>query len=313
MRFGNDWNRLQQVADYRMARKTLRTGAIGSIIMGAIALGIGVMPPLTWMPVAIGLTLLGTGLWNMLRPSPAGIVIDGLTLILVGATNILGSLGGGGTTLWVKLGIFQLYWGGVGIMRFKEFRNALGFHPQDTELKALDDLIQTVEKAKVKEAQDTIEFTTTGFHAKVWRGRLDDQGALLIQMGQRAEGVAKLRYRLGQEPRDVNARVNLAIALIEDGRPGEAIAELEHALRVKPDSVPALTSLGRALLAEGRAQPAQAVFERALRIDATDPVAHLGLARAHLARGDRAAAREQIPVLDRLDPRLARILEQEIR
>jgi Flp pilus assembly protein TadD len=138
-------------------------------------------------------------------------------------------------------------------------------------------------------------------------------GPLLIQMGQRAEGVAKLRYRLGQEPRDVNARVNLAIALIEDGRPGEAIAELEHALRVKPDSVPALTSLGRALLAEGRAQPAQAVFERALRIDATDPVAHLGLARAHLARGNRAAAREQIPVLDRLDPRLARILEQEIR
>ena len=138
-------------------------------------------------------------------------------------------------------------------------------------------------------------------------------GPILIQMGRRAEGVAKLRYRLDREPRDVTARVNLAIALIEDGRPGEAIAELEQALRVKPDSVPALTSLGRALLAEGRAEPAQAAFERALRSDPADPVAHLGLARAHLARGDRAAAREQIPLLDRLDPRLARILEQEIR
>ena len=138
-------------------------------------------------------------------------------------------------------------------------------------------------------------------------------GPILIQMGRRAEGVAKLRYRLGREPHDVTARVNLAIALIEDGRPGEAIAELEQALRVKPDSVPALTSLGRALLAEGRAEPAQTAFERALRINAADPVAHLGLARAHLARGDRAAAREQIPLLDRLDPRLARILEQEIR
>jgi Flp pilus assembly protein TadD len=138
-------------------------------------------------------------------------------------------------------------------------------------------------------------------------------GPILIQMGRRAEGVAKLRYRLAREPRDVTARVNLAIALIEDGRPGEAIDEVEQALRVKPDSVPALTSLGRALLAEGRAEPAQAAFERALRINAVDPVAHLGLARAHLARGDRAAAREQIPVLDRLDPRLARMLEQEIR
>ena len=138
-------------------------------------------------------------------------------------------------------------------------------------------------------------------------------GPILIQMGRRAEGVATLRYRLSREPHDVTARVNLAIALIEDGRSGEAIAELEQALRVKPDSVPALTSLGRALLAEGRAEPAQAAFERALRINAVDAVAHLGLARAHLARGDRAAAREQIPLLDRLDPRLGRILEQEIR
>ncbi len=138
-------------------------------------------------------------------------------------------------------------------------------------------------------------------------------GPLLIQMGRRSEGLTQLRYRLGHNPRDVNARVNLGIALIEDGCPGQAIVELEQALRVKPDSVPALTSLGRALLAEGRVEPAQTVFERALRINAADPVAHLGLARTHLARGDRAAAQEQIPILDRLDPRLARILEQEIR
>ena len=138
-------------------------------------------------------------------------------------------------------------------------------------------------------------------------------GPLLIQMGRRPEGLAKLRYRLGHNPRDVNARVNLGIAFIEDGRPGEAIVEIEQALRVKPDSVPALNSLGRALLADGRVEPARAAFERALTINATDPVAHLGLARAHLARGDRAAAREQIPILDRLDPPLARMLEQEIR
>ena len=138
-------------------------------------------------------------------------------------------------------------------------------------------------------------------------------GPLLIQMGRHSEGVAMLRYRLDDNPRDVNTRVNLGIALIEDGRPGEAIAEIEQALRVKPDSVTALNSLGRALLADGRVEPARAAFERALTINAADPVAHLGLARAHLARGDRAAAREQIPILDRLDPELARMLEQEIR
>jgi Flp pilus assembly protein TadD len=138
-------------------------------------------------------------------------------------------------------------------------------------------------------------------------------GILLIQMGRRPEGLAQIRYRLDDKPRDVNTRVNLGIVLIEDGRPGEAIAELEQALRVKPDSVPALNALGRALLADGRGDPARAAFERALTLDPADPVAHLGLARAHLARGDRAAARERIPILDRLDPQRARMLEQEIR
>jgi Flp pilus assembly protein TadD len=137
-------------------------------------------------------------------------------------------------------------------------------------------------------------------------------GPLLIQMGRRPEGVAKLRYRLADNPRDVNARVNLGIALIEDGRPGEAIVEVEHALRVKPDSAPALNALGRALLADGRVEPARAAFERAIAIQPADPVAHLGLARAHLARGDLPAARQQLPVLERLDPKIARMLEQEI-
>jgi Flp pilus assembly protein TadD len=138
-------------------------------------------------------------------------------------------------------------------------------------------------------------------------------GLLLIQMGRRPEGLAKLRSRLDHNPRDVNTRVNLGIALVEDGRAAEAIAELERALRVRPDSLPALLSLGRALLADGRAEPARSAFERALAIDPANPVAHLGLARAHLARGDRAAAREQMPVLERLDPQLARLLEQEMR
>ncbi|HEY7654838.1 MAG TPA: tetratricopeptide repeat protein [Methylomirabilota bacterium] len=138
-------------------------------------------------------------------------------------------------------------------------------------------------------------------------------GVLLLQMGRRQEGIAKLRYRLAHDPRDVGARTNLGIALIEEGRPGEAIAELEQALRVKPDSVPALTSLGRAQLTEGRVEPALTAFERAIAVNPADPVARLGLARAYAARGDRAAAREQLVVLSRLDPRLARQVEQEFR
>lgn len=138
-------------------------------------------------------------------------------------------------------------------------------------------------------------------------------GVLLLQMGRRQDGIAKLRHRLAHEPRDVGARTNLGIALIEEGHAGEAIAELEQALRIKPDAVPALTSLGRALLTEGRVEPALTVFERAIAVNPADPVARLGLARAYAARGDRAAAREQLGVLSRLAPQLARQVEQEFR
>jgi tetratricopeptide (TPR) repeat protein len=138
-------------------------------------------------------------------------------------------------------------------------------------------------------------------------------GVLLLQMGRRQEGIAKLRDRLAHEPRDVSTRTNLGIALIEEGRPGEAIAELEQALRFKPDSVPALTSLGRARLILGQVERALTAFERAIAVNPADPVARLGLARAYAARGDRAAAREQLVVLSRLDPRLARQVEQEFR
>jgi tetratricopeptide (TPR) repeat protein len=138
-------------------------------------------------------------------------------------------------------------------------------------------------------------------------------GLLLLQMGRRQEGLEQLRYRLARDPRDYTTRTNLAIALIEDGRDAEALGELDQALRVKPDWVPALNARGRALLAEGRVDPAIAAFERAIILSPTDAVARVGMARALLARGDREGAREQVTILRRLDPPLARQVEQEFR
>jgi hypothetical protein len=183
MFFGTDWNRLQQVADYRMARKTLRAGAIGSIVFGAISAGLGFMPPFDPIAVGIGAVLLGTGLWNLIKPQPAGIVIDGITLLLVGALNIFTAFQGAGAAMWVKLGIFQLIWGVQGIMRYQRFRGALAFVPQETEVRQLDEVAQSLQKARVKDSPDVIEFMTAGFQAKRWRGRLDESVAVLMVQG----------------------------------------------------------------------------------------------------------------------------------
>jgi hypothetical protein len=104
-------------------------------------------------------------------------------------------------------------------------------------------------------------------------------GPLLIQMDRRPEGVTKLRYRLADNPRDVNARVNLWIALIEEpARRGD------------------------------RRRRACAAPQAGLRAGPECP--RPGAPRRR-PRGARAG-RQQLPVLDRLDPKIARMLEQEI-
>ena len=201
LRLASDWSRLQLVADRRMALKTLRTGAIGSIIIGALALIAGLLPPAELITSGIGAALVGTGMWNLGRPRPIGVILDGATLILVGAFNVLGSVGESDFGLWAKLGVFQLYWGAQGVLRFKQFRTALAFEPQDTEARAIDNAIRTIEKAKVKESPAAIEFTTTDFHAKLWRGWFTPEGVLLLKLGSH-EVILADRHEFDIEPGD---------------------------------------------------------------------------------------------------------------
>jgi hypothetical protein len=177
--------RLQQVADYRTVRKTLRASGIGSIVFGSLALVGGVAAPFDPILTGLGLVLLGTGLWNTFAPRPTGILVDGITLLLVGLYNIGGAAlsaghGAAGPSLWVKLGIFQLIWGGQAFMRFRRFRDAFQDPPGDVELTQLDGEVSALWKANSKQATDVIEFTTAGLmHAAKWKGRLDDGFALL--------------------------------------------------------------------------------------------------------------------------------------
>jgi Flp pilus assembly protein TadD len=63
----------------------------------------------------------------------------------------------------------------------------------------------------------------------------------------------------------------------------------------------------------GRVESAMGAFRRAVAASPKDPIAHLGLARAYLAGGDGAAAREQIAILETIDPGLAARVAQEFR
>ncbi len=178
--------RLQQVADHRTVRKTLRGSSIGSLVFGALALLGGIAPPFDPVLTAVGAVLLSTGIWNLLDPRPTGILLDGCALLVVGLYNVAGALfalsqGQHGTadSLFVKLGVFQIAWGAASFWRFRRFRDAFRDPPTEAESRQLDGMVNVLWKTKAKESVDVIEFVSEGLHAKAWKARLSPTLAVL--------------------------------------------------------------------------------------------------------------------------------------
>ncbi|OGF22401.1 MAG: hypothetical protein A2V63_10045 [Candidatus Eisenbacteria bacterium RBG_19FT_COMBO_70_11] len=182
--------RLQEIADYRTVRKTLRAGGIGSLVFGALGLIGGLIPPVDFVLTAVGAALVGTGIWNILAPRPTGIIVDGLSLLMVGVYNIANVTvsvaqgeTGGGSGLWIKLGIFQIVWGVQSFWRFVQFRDAFKSPATDAELLELDGMASQLWKAHEKDASDVIEFAVSGLRAMKWKCRLDPEYAFLATTG----------------------------------------------------------------------------------------------------------------------------------
>jgi membrane-bound ClpP family serine protease len=181
-------SRLQQVADYRTVRKTLKNSAVVSLIFGAITLFFALLPPFSIITAALGVMLLATGAWNLARPRPTGILVDGVAVIVVGLFNLVSSIldaqsGQGASPFWIKMGIFQLIIGGQSFWRFAHFRDAFKSRPADSEMQELDGMVSSMWKSKVKETQDVIEFKVSGFHETPWKARLTDSLAVLATLG----------------------------------------------------------------------------------------------------------------------------------
>lgn len=86
------------------------------------------------------------------------------------------------------------------------------------------------------------------------------------------------------------------------GRPAEAVPKLEQVLSVRPDDVDARLNLGLALLALGRLDAAEAAFLDVTRRAPAYVDAWVGLARVHQRRGYLPAARRAASEATRLAP-----------
>jgi hypothetical protein len=190
MESGNHWSRLEKVARYRFALRTLRATGWGSIFFGSVSIALGLAPPWDWVRLFVGAVLLGTGTWSIRSPRPAGVVLDGFSLLMVGAYNILGiglwmhaGMGVLDSAFWLKLGICQAAWGTVNFLRYARFRDEFHEPAADAELQHLEEIVRGIRGTRASESTDMIEFKSYGWRPEFWKAHLTGDGAVFLASG----------------------------------------------------------------------------------------------------------------------------------
>jgi tetratricopeptide (TPR) repeat protein len=115
-------------------------------------------------------------------------------------------------------------------------------------------------------------------------------GEVLLDQQRYPEAIAELRQSLALEPRDLDARLTLAIARTRAGHVDEAIADYRAMLDASPQFAQAHNNLANLLLAQGRVDEAIAHFEQAVALDPAYATGHYNLANTLAQRGRLAQA-----------------------
>lgn len=110
-------------------------------------------------------------------------------------------------------------------------------------------------------------------------------GLACKQAGRKGEALTWLRRALLLDPRQGQARINLANLLIADGLRDEAVRLMREGLAEAPDDWTLANNLGLALHEGGRLEEAIAIFEQALAQNPASREVRLNLAHALLLAG----------------------------
>lgn len=178
----------QKVATYCAIPQALKSSGIGSIIFGLIALVIGGASlsdnVANGILALLGVVLIAEGIWFTWKPVPVGLLVDGITIILLGVWNIYvgtSNVGNGdsGSVRWAAFGLFQIYLGIKNINRYRAF--GVLVKPSDEDLTRMEALLKTIKTGNLKQATDLIEFRRRSFLADhTWKARLLDNAGVFV-------------------------------------------------------------------------------------------------------------------------------------
>jgi tetratricopeptide (TPR) repeat protein len=146
-------------------------------------------------------------------------------------------------------------------------------------------------------------------------GATFDRGNRALVNGRYAEAAEHFRRAIDTDPKLVEARRNLAVALRQSGDLDGSLQELRDAAAVAPDDVWVQLDLGNAYRAKGFAEPAVEAYERAVELAPDFASAHFNLANALIGLDRWVEARPHLEAVLALDPRdgRARYLEAMAR
>jgi len=130
-------------------------------------------------------------------------------------------------------------------------------------------------------------------------------GVILLEQRDFTGAAIAFRHAVRQNPKDFEARYNLALSLANAGSRKEGIEELRQVLRQKPDWGQAFFGLGHIYVLEKQTGRAEQAFRTAVSLDPKLSRAHFELGKLLDEKGDDEGAIEAFQAVVRLDPNAA--------
>jgi Flp pilus assembly protein TadD len=142
---------------------------------------------------------------------------------------------------------------------------------------------------------------TPGYRAR----QLNSEGAALIQAGHLADAEAKFRQAVQTDPADIDAIVNLGVAIYRQGRFGASIPWFEKGAAARPADPAVHNDLAQAYVRTARPHDAAVEEARACDLDPHNAVYVRYLGDMLLEANDRAGAEKQLRRAAQMDPKSA--------
>ena len=188
---------LKSSSYYLQSIKIRKPAAISSIVMGIVTVVI-CLASVTSTSVAIagflGFFLIMEGIWLLFTEKISWLIIDGITILGVGVSNILFTImdishliesssgSGRGLGAFIALGIWQIIYGFKHIGKYNVLSKENLSEPSLEIEKKIDDIVKEIIKTDTKQKSDLIEFKTEEFIGgkSTWKGRLTEKSCIFV-------------------------------------------------------------------------------------------------------------------------------------